>query len=443
MEEGAQVSFTYEQDGSLGYVIVDEVDFSEPYVVRVSAADTFESLGAGSSSTIYRDGLAASMSDIALYDVCYYQSGTDTVYVYSDKISGVYEEAYPSKANVSSVLISGVTLSIETQTAAYKLGEKSGSYAYNSRVTVLLGKDGGIVDIVDLSSSSASLYGVLLSVESKMVDNSQVTYINVLTGGGTEASFKTQSNYSSKIGYVGKISFDDDGYAKFAVVTDNVIYGEVDSKNGKIGSKWLSEDCKIIELLYVPDSHTGTAKAQVIELSELGTTLTKSQCVYAATGGSFGDIIAMFVTDVTGECYEYGVVKSAKLTESASDLSGSYEIFTESGSVESLSMDSYLNVSSGLGVKMIRSGNKIVSLKALSSLKTGAKCTAFDYSRIRIGDSIYAVSSNALVVVQTSSGYKKVSVEDAQDYIGKTVRVYTDSSSSKDAEAKVIIFENK
>jgi len=442
IEKGAQVSFTYEKDGSLGYVVVNEVEYSEPLVVRESVSETLENLGA-ENATIIRDGLAASVADIKLYDVCYYQSGNNTVYVYSDKISGVYEEAYPSKASVSSVNISGVTLEVETQTAAYKLGEKSGSYALNSRVTALLGKDGRIVDIVDLSASSASLYGVLLSTENKMEGNTQNTYINVLTGSGTEVSYKTQGNYSNKIGYVGKISFNDNGYAQFMVVSENLIYGEVDRVNGKIGSKWLSGECKIIELLYVPENHTGTAKAQVIDVSDLGPSLTKSQCVYAATGGDFGDIIVMFVTDVTGGAYEYGVLKSGKMTASDTDISGSYEVFTENGSVETLRMDSYINISSGSGVKMIREGNSIVSIKALSALKAGAACTAFDYSRIKVGNSIYGVSSDAIVVVHTSSGYRKVSVDDAQDYVGKTVRVYTDSSTSKDAEAKVIIFENR
>ena len=443
IEEGTQVSFAYEKDGSLGYVVVSELNYSEPLVVRVNAVETLDALGAKSDSTIIRDGLKSSIEQIKLYDVCYYQSGNNTVYVYSDKISGVYEEAYPSKASVSSVIISGVTLEIETQTAAYKLGEKSGSYSLNSRVTALLGKDGKVVDVVDVSASSASFYGVILSVESKMEDNTQETYINVLTGNGVNVSYKTLGNYSKKIGCVGKISFNDEGYAQFTTVSENLIYGDVDNDYGKIGSKWISGECKIIELLYVPENNTGTAKAQVIKLSDLGETLSKSQCVFAATGGEFGDIVALFVTDVTGDAYEYGVLKSGKMTETENDVSGNYEIFTESGKTESMRMDSYINISAGAGVKMIRDGNTIVSIKALSTVKSGAKCLAFDYSRIKVGNSIYAVSSNAVVAVQTSSGYRRISVEDAQEYVGKAVRVYTDSNSKKSLEAKVIVFENR
>ncbi len=442
ISNGAQVSFAYEKDGSLGCVIVSEVEYSEPIVVLASASEALEALGAKTDSTIIRDGLMSTVNDIKLYDVCYYQSGNNTVYVYSDKVSGVYEKAYPSKAQVTSVDISGVNLEIETQSAAYKLGEKQGSYALNSRVTALLGRDGKIADVVDLSAQSASLYGVLLSVENKITDGTQETYINVLTGSGTNASYKTKKDYSTKIGLIGKLTFDEDGYAQFLTVSENTVYGDVDAERGKIGGKWLSGDCKIIELLYVPEYHTGTAKAQVIDIKRLGKSITKNQCVYAAIGGNFGDIAAIFVKDVTGDGYEYGVLKTSKMSESKTDISGSYEVFTEDGTIQSLRLDSYINIPSGAGVKMIRNGNSISSIKALSVMKSGSKCTAFDYSRIRIGDTVYPVGSNALVVLQTSTGYKRISVEDAQSYIGKTVRIYTDSSSQIDAEAKVVIFDN-
>lgn len=442
-QEGAKVSFTYEKDGTLGYVIIDEVEYSEPKVVTASAAETIEALGAGLDAAIIRDGLSASIDDIEIYDVCYYQSANNTVYVYSDKISGIYEEAYPSKASVSSVDISGVTLEIETQTAANKLGEKAGSYALNSRVTALLGKDGAIVDVVDLASSSASLYGVLLSVETVIEDNTQETYINLLAGDGTNVKYKTKGDYENKIGYVGKLDFDSDGYAQFTLVNENLVYGEVDAESGKIDDSYLSGDCKIIELLYVPEYHTGTATAQVIDLSDLGKSITKSQCVYAATGGDFGDITALFVKDVTGDGYEYGVLKSSEMNETQMSISGTYNVFTEDGTEETFVMDSYMNIPAGVGVKMVKSGNSLSEIKALSALTIGNKCTAIDYSRIKVRDTIYEVASDALIVVNESTGYRKISVEDAQEYIGKVVRVYTDSTSKNDAQAKVIIFEDR
>lgn len=442
IEEGAKVSFAYEKDGSLGYVIVNKLEYSEPKVVYKSAEETLSSLGADENTIIIRDGLKADVDDIQIYDVCYFQSGNNTAYVYSDKITGIYEEAYPSKASVSSVLISGVTLEIETQTAAYKLGEKSGSYSFKSRVTALLGRDGKIVDIVDLSDSSASDYGVLLSVENSIDDGSQVTLLNLLTGAGEKISLKTTKDYSEKIGYVGRISYDEVGFAQFNVVSDNTLYGTVDKENMKIGSKWLSAGCKIIEILYVPEHHTGTAKAQKIEFADLGENLSKNQCVYAVVGGEFGDITAIFVTDITDDAYEYGILRSSKMSETANDISGSYEVFTASGNTENFKMDAYLKISSGIGVEMVRDGSTLKSIKALNSLTTGAKCQAFDYSRIKFNDKIYSVSSNALITVKTSAGYRVLSVEDAQDYIGKNVRVYTDSNIKNNAEAKVVIFEN-
>lgn len=67
------------------------------------------SLSSTAALNVYRKGERASVSDIKAYDVVYYERATNTVYAYADKITGTYEEAYPIKANVTSVKISDKT----------------------------------------------------------------------------------------------------------------------------------------------------------------------------------------------------------------------------------------------------------------------------------------------------------------------------------------------
>lgn len=445
LEEGAAVAFAYEKDGTLGYVLVKDVEYVGPVVARDGAEAVIRSLGAEAAESYIRDGLAVSQSDIEEYDVCYYQPDNKTVYIYSDKISGIYEEAYPSKASVSSVDISGVNYQLETQTAAYKLGEKSGSYTLNSRVTALLGRNGGIADVVDMNASSASLYGVILSVESKISESGsdkglQTTYINMLNGEGNTVSYKTTGDYSGKIGYVGKLSFDDDGYARFSAVTEQIISGDVDLINKKIGDNWLSSDCKIIELTYVPENNTGTAKAEKINLSDIGTRLEKNQVVYAVKGGSFGDVSALFVKNVTGGGYEYGVLQSSSMLETNTSVSGTYKVFTADGTSKTYRMSSYNSVSSGAGVKMVTDGSSLVSISSLTAAEVSAKLNALDNSRVKLGNTTYSVGSNALIVLSLGNKtLRLLSVEDAQQYIGKTARAYTDSPTKKDAVIRVMV----
>ena len=445
LEEGAAVTFAYEKDGTLGYMLVKEVEYIGPVVAKEGADKVIEALGANAAENFIRDGLAAEKYDIQDYDVCYYQADNKTVYIYSDKISGVYEEAYPSKANVSSIDISGSNYQIETQTAAYKLGEKSGSYALNSRITVLLGRNGGIADVVDMSASSASLYGVILSTESRISEDTddkglQTTYVNILNGEGNTISYKTTGDYSNRIGYVGKFTFDEDGYAKFSTITERVISGEVDLINKKIGEYWLSPDCKIIELTYVPEYHTGTARAEVISLSDIGTKLEKSQVVYALQSGSFSDVSALFVKNVTGGAYEYGVLQSSSMSESKTSVTGTYKVFTSDGTSRTYRMDSYNSVSSGAGVKMVTDGSSLVSISALTAAEVSAKLNALDNSRIKLGNTTYAVGSDALIVLKTgANSLRRLSVDEAQSYIGKTARAYTDSPSKNNAVIRVIV----
>lgn len=450
IEEGSKISFAYETDGTLSYIIVSEVEYSGPAVAKEQGSAVFASLGAPDGAGVIRDGLAATASDIKTYDVCYYQPDSNTVYVYSDKVSGIYEEAYPSKASVSRVNISGTELEIETQTAAYKLGEKSGSYGINSKITALLGRDGKIADVITLSETSSSLYGVLLSVSSSLSDDptdkgSQENYINILNAEGNSQSYKTKSDYSDKIGCVGKITFDEEGYASFGVITkENIISGTVDVKNRKIGTSWLSDNCRVIELTYVPEYHTGEAKAQVIELSALGGELIKSQVVTAVQSGSFGDITALFVQNVTGSGYTYGILKSATKPSGngMNSVNSRYEVFTGDGTTKTYSMNGYSNISSGVAVEMVLDGGSLVSIKSLPVVNASSKCSALDFSRIRVGGEVYSLADDALIALHTSSGYKRLSVEDAQQYFNKVVRIYSNNSSKKVGEIKVVIFEN-
>ncbi len=429
---------------------VSGLKYSDPIVVTTT--DPYLSLKALNITesnvggyTVIRDGKASSVNLIEPYDVVYKSESNKTIYVYCDKISGVYREAYPTKADIEQAEISGNVLNIETQTAKDKLGEKSGSYKLNSRLTVLIGKDGGIVDVVDLGSVGNSEYGVLLSINKTIEDGvydkgEGKTYINILSGDGQSIAYETKKDYSNLIGTVGKISFDKDGYAQFSrEINRSKLEGKVDKNKNKIGDYYLTSDATIIELIYEPESHTGTAVASIIDIEDIAIDeIYNGNIVYALETGEFKDISFVVLKDVSNNGYTYGVLTESNVSSRGMSVQGSYRVITN-GTEKSYNSSYGVKIEVGMPVAMILDGG---SLKTISPLKNASRgnLTAIDALRVKVGSTVVELSDDIQIYRHTAGqGYTSLSVNQAREYIGYTAAVYTDAKTIKGGLGRVII----
>lgn len=450
IEKGEAVLILYDKNGAVSYLAFSDAEMSEPAVVRTDVYNALASVGVSAdkvkNAEFIRNGHASSIDEVQIYDVVYYFEDNATVYVYSDKLSGVYTDAYPNKAAVTEVTISGTNVELETQTATYKLGETSGSYKLNSRITALLGKDGKIVDVVDLNNAGAANYGILLSVDSEMSTDilesgKQTNYIVFMNGEGSTVRYKTNKDYSERIGDVGKVEFDDDGYALFANITSTSnVSGTVDKNNKKIGNRWLTSDCVIIERTYAPDTRTGTATAKVIDFSEIKLAeLTSKQIIYAVTSGDFGDISLLIVEGVTKAQDSYGIITGT--SGSGSTGRGSYDIITD-GKEKTYSASFYKQIATGTGVSyVLDDSGQITSLTALVKVGTSSECSAIDFSRIKLGSEVYELADSVQLFKKTGvNSYISLSMADAEKLKGSKVNVYTDTAPSLGGTVRVIIF---
>ncbi len=450
IEDGVAVSIIYDESGRVGYLVFNDANYTEAIAVHTDIYAALESVGVtrdvADTAKVIRDGKSAVISDVQKYDVVYYLKDNNTIYVYCDKLSGVYNEAMPSKANVRQIDISGNVLDIETRTAAYKLGEYSGSYKINTGITALLGRDGKVVDVVDVNHSNGSNYGILLSYGTEMSEDifetgKQYSYINVLNGEGKTVKYRTTSNYSERIGDVGRISFDNEGNAVFGTINANSnISGKIDKNNRKIGDRWLTQDCVILERTYAPDTRTGTATAKVIDIEEITVDEIKARNVlYAVTTGSFGDISLIILENVTSGQYDYGILTANNSKVNGMNVSGNYTIYSN-GQSRTYSTQFASGISAGTAVGMIVEGNNLVSLKSLVGVKMGTAVSAIDFSRIKVGNDIYRLGSDVQIMKKSSSGkgYTGVSVYETESIIGKTVNLYADASISNGGLIRVI-----
>lgn len=433
---------------------VSELKYSDPVVITgTNPYAGLNSLGVTESNasdyTVIRDGKASSVDKLEIYDVVYKSENNKTLYVYCDKISGVYRDAYPTKADISQAEISGNVLEVETQTAKNKLGEKSGSYKLNSRITVLIGRTGGIVDVVDLGSVGNSEYGVLLSV-TKSVDETVYdkgegkTFLNFLSGDGNTVSYETKKDFSGYVGYVGKISFDSDGYAKFTRETNrSKLSGAVDKSKNKIGDYYLTSDSVICEIVYEPENHTGVAIANIIDIEDIAVDeIYESNVVYALETGEFGDVSFLVLKNVSNNGYTYGVLTECETSSKGMSARSSYKVIVD-GFEKNYSASFGMKIETGMPVAMLidSTGN----LQSIASLKNASRgsLTAIDALRVKVGNTVIDLSDNVQIYKHTTGkGYTSLSVTQAKEYVGYTASVYTDAKAIKGGMGRIIIIND-
>ncbi|MCH5185172.1 MAG: S-layer homology domain-containing protein, partial [Oscillospiraceae bacterium] len=117
--ENALLTVFRKSDGSFDYGVIDEFDLKGPLTVSGGIDGLFDF--DKSTLRVIRDGSDANISDIKPNDIVYYSDIQNTVYSYCDSELGVFEEAYPSKANAHSIKLSGKVYEIETHTVLDKL----------------------------------------------------------------------------------------------------------------------------------------------------------------------------------------------------------------------------------------------------------------------------------------------------------------------------------
>ena len=209
---------------TLGYTVTNgEVDYSTlvtadtkgPYVA--SANKSLSLPFSTSGATIYRNGALSSLSAVQEYDVYYYNENLRTVWVYSDKVSGTLTALSPSSAAPTSITVAGTEYELGTSTAIYKCSSQ-GEFSTGDVVTLLLGMNGEVVDVVSIESAQSIYYGVVLSSKkgsssssTSSSDTSSIqTTTQVVCSDGTIRTFYTSGGPYS-VGRLVSVTLDSQG----------------------------------------------------------------------------------------------------------------------------------------------------------------------------------------------------------------------------------------
>lgn len=391
------------------------------------------------NTTFIRNGAKA--NGYELNDILYYSQKLNTVWAYSNRVSGIYESASPNRDNPTSVVISGTSYQIEGSEAFYKLSSR-GSIQLGDSVTVLLGRDKKIADV--LTGTASSVVGYLTETGKKNFQNSDGStyssyYVKLICADGEALEYPTTTDYSSSKNKIVKVSFKNQKISLTSVGNGTSVNGLFSYKNGRIGNILLSDDIAILDVSTL-DSNESGSYSKVYPQRLDGINLTSSQVLYYEKNKA-GEIETLFLHNVTGDAYQYGIVTQAsEITDRSVSRSYTYDI---GGVSTTMNGSIFTSVSVGAPARFVFSGNQLDSITPLT--KVNQNVSQVNDFTILCGSTEYTLSDK-VAVYQKGSDYRyffmsKTDLMEQQDEYN--ISAYYDKAEKNGGRIRVLIATKK
>lgn len=426
------LGYSLTESGEVNYADIISGNMIGPYTVK--SGNWINELGMSADSlTIYKNGSVVTASSVKAYDILYYSKSKGTVWVYDDKVTGIYESALPNQNAVSSVMVSGTEYSLES-TAAFSALSSAGSLKIGNAVTLLLGKNGGVADAVSSTvvNESTVIYVTETGTKTyKKSSGSEYTslYFKGLKPSGSEIEYSTDQKWI-ETGDLLKISFDSAGRMSIGSVSaGGRVSGIVDKDLYTIGTTSVSTDARIWDVSM--GNYTATSMQRLD-----GVTLQTDDILYYEA--SAGRVTTLILDDVTGDTSKYGVVTSAK----SGDSSGSYTYLIGGVSYTLTTSNSTLGVGAG-PARFYGESGKITNMRNLISIYD-SKVKSFNSEQITLKDdsAIYPVSAEVAVYTKGTGSYQvsTLSAALAAFQSKQMVTFYYDKSPKDGGCIRVIVY---
>lgn len=430
---GTTLGYTV-KNNEVDYATVVSADTKGPYVADNGGGLTLPF----PPTAVYVDGALSDQSQVKQYDVYYYNSGLRTVWVYTDRATGTLTDLSPSKTAPTSATVAGVTYSIGSSTASYKLSSQ-GQFSQGDVVTVLLGMDGDIVDVVSAQNSETTYYGVVIastkaassSSTSSSSTTSAQTQTQVACSDGTVRTFY-HSGGAQSVGKLVSVAVTQSG-TTLSAISRRSLSGTVNSAGTRFAGYSFADNVEILDT----DGDGGYARIYPSRLA--GYSLTDDDVLFYSLD-STGSIDCLILDEATGDTYTYAFVTQATSKTDGSSLSGSYT-YLQNGQSHSVSGQQTYSVKVG-GARLTFSDNG--SLKGMRQLSS-VNLTGLTSLTATAGSSKYALAEDVTVLLRDGSqqGYypTTLSAVNSTDY--SLVGWYDNQGASAGGRIRILVATKK
>ena len=428
LKMGDSVSVIKDDLGQIKHVVAQNQVMEGP--LRVNSLNILDSILTNDKEvTLIKGGRIVDSSSLAINDIIYYSKAMNTVWAYSDKRVGVYEDATPNQEAPSSIVVSGVTYEIESAEAFAKLSS-TGSFKFGQSITLLFGKDGKIADVISSGDGADELYGLAINAGTKefTLNNEKYSayYISVATPDGNQLDYETEKLHDGLKGKVVKLTFKAEG-AVAPVVTTGGLSGTYSYGTGTLGANKVAANVQIIDAKETMVSEVG-AYTKIYPSRIDGVEFSSNDILYYSKNNS-GEIDKLILNDVTGENYQYGMIVEAK------EKGGT--TYMIDGATKSTG--TYFTAKPKTFGRFDMSNNQLSGFKAINSVDKVTELTA-GYLKDSSGKKFTLSDAVQVYYVDYNFSYNKTTLTEAVNNFSKyTVSAYYDTRDSEGGRVRILV----
>lgn len=380
-------------------------------------------------ATYTKNGHSASASDVDQYDIYYYNENMRAVYLYSNRVTGTYTAASPSATSPTSVTVAGNSYELGTSDAAYKMSSM-GDYTVGDVVTLLLGMDGTVADVVAAEEVSSICYGVVTANG----NGSYVTQGGAIEAGRTVEIFCTDgttrtftAGASLRVGSIVSVSYSG-GKTTVRSIGSKSMSGQISRDGTKFGDAKFAADVQIL------DTDRDGNYALIYPSRLAGYRLDSGDVRWYATNED-GEITHLILNNATGDIYTYGLLTNVSEVSSGTSITSSYGYVINGNAGVHVPSGTMYNVESG-GARFIYVDGQIESIKNLKSVSVDDITT----TQLTADGRTYKIAEGVQVYLRSSGTYlltNLAAVGDASGY--KLTAYYDDLNASAGGLVRVIV----
>lgn len=427
------LGYTLDSSGNINYLSLINTGVKGPVVVKGDW--TSQIPFTVSTASIYKNGTSCSYTDINSYDVIYYSSNFKTIWVYDDRITGTISSINPNYTSPTSVTISGTEYGFADTDVTLRFSAM-GDVKEGDIVTLLLGKDGTIVDVLAIDEYNVTMVGYVLStgthiVEDKNGSYSNKDYVTFVDASGHEYT----QDYDSDVVYLNEGSLVQvkfvDGVASISsyIMSAPTFSSFTFSSDGfSLGNKKLASDIKILDL---KNNSYKSVKPDRLAGASIG---SSSILYYAFNDG--GQISELILKGATGDLDSYGIYTGISYTNS-NMMTYQYIINGKSNSTSTDTLSS-LNITTGPTGFVISDGS-VTSSYALA----GVAVSSIGTSTVLSNTTKYTLAENYSVYLYLDKEYVLTTLDKIKNLTKYNVMAYYDKTMTTGGRVRVIVATNK
>ena len=265
--------------------------------------------------SIYRNDKVSSSAELNKYDVYYYSESLQAVWIYTRRAAGRITAVSPSASAPMAVTVAGTSYQLGSTVVASKVSSLNGG-GVGEVVTLLLGMNNEVADVVTGEEADSVFYGVVQSSSRSLVEDNGADVLQrvaVMCTDGIVRTVNVDKSLNFPKGWLVEISVTPEGESVEKLDTKS-ISGTVSSDASSLGNYAFADDVQILDT-------TAEGVAGTVRPSRLSGTALNALNIRYYTLNESGQIDRLILNDVTGDLWTYGVLDDIKnLAVNASQL---------------------------------------------------------------------------------------------------------------------------